>query len=146
MKKNLIFLVPVALIIIIITGCAGVSEEVISFADGATENFLIALNNQDYESYKKDLDSAMLEAVPEEDFIKFSSYLKDTAGEYVAGSKEMSKSGIQKETNIIVYEANYTGESEKMIVTMVISEIGDGSFKISGSWFNSPELRENPYQ
>jgi hypothetical protein len=147
MKK---FLVPAALaafmLAFILSACSGAGEEAVYFADTATENFLIALSSRDYESYKRDLSEEMLKAVPEEEFVKFSSYLEETAGEYIKGSKKLSTSGIQKGMDIVVYLADYTKESEKVRVTIVISKNADGDYRISGSWFDSPGIREKAYQ
>jgi len=148
MRRKILVIVILLMftLIFIIPGCTRVEQESISFADSATENFLTALNNQDYESYKKDLDSKMLEAVPEEEFIKFSSYLNSTIGEYVADSKEISGSTIQNGMIVVVYGADYTEETKKVTVTIVISEPVEGNYKISGSWFDSPKLRETEYK
>lgn len=147
-KKFLIFMIFIALFItaFMISGCTKVSEEAISFADSATENILVALNNRDYENYKKDMDDTMLEAIPEEEFMKFSSYLTGTIGEYASDSKEIAGSTIQNEMIIIVYGASYTGEAEEVTINVVISESDEGDYKISGLWFDSPGLRENPYE
>ncbi len=147
-KKILILavLLSISITALMASGCTTVSEEAISFADKAAENALIALNNGDYENYKKDLDDKMLEAVPEEEFIKFSSYLNNTIGKYEAGSKKISGSTIQNGMIVIIYGADYTGEANKVTVTMVISEPDEGNYKISGSWFDSPILRESSYQ
>jgi hypothetical protein len=145
-KASVILLFVVFILIFVFTGCAGVSEETISIADVIAENLLISINNQDYESYKRDMDEKMLEAVPEEEFIKLASYFGATIGEYIADSKEVSRSGIQSDASIIIYEADYTGEDGKVTVTIVLSQTGDRDYRISGSWFDSPNIRENPYQ
>ena len=149
MRKKILIIAVLLLVFItalIVPGCMTVSEEAISFADKAAENALIALNNGDYENYKKDLDDKMLEAVPEGEFIKFSSYLNNTIGKYVAGSKEVSGSTIQNGMIVIIYGADYTEESNKVTVTIGISEPDEGNYKISSSWFDSPILRETEYK
>ncbi len=146
-KKILVLLLMVLVTVLAVSGCTkAVKQEAISFADRATEDYLISINNQDYESYKKDLGGEMLEVVPEEEFIKFSSYLKSTIGDYIADSKEISGSSIQNELILIVYGASYTEETGEVTVTMVISEPEEGNYKIVGSWFDSPKLRENEYE
>jgi hypothetical protein len=55
-KASVILLFVVFILIFVFTGCAGVSEETISIADVIAENLLISINNQDYESYKRDMD------------------------------------------------------------------------------------------
>ena len=146
-KKFLILLALIVFILILAaTGCKKVDQEAISFADRATEDCLIALNNQDYESYKKDIDNEMLGAVPEEEFVKFSSYLKDNIGQYVPGSKEYSGSSTKSGMILVIYKTDYTIETEKVLVSMVISKSDEGIYKISGSWFDSPRIREAEYK
>lgn len=146
-KKFLMLLALIVLILILAAvGCKKVDQEAISFAQRATEECLIALNNQDYESYKKDIDSKMLDAIPEEEFMKFSSYLKDTVGQYVPGSKEYSGSSTQSGMISVIYKTDYTMETGKVVVTMVISKSDEGIYKISGSWFDSPKIREAEYK
>lgn len=147
MKKKLILTVLVAFILIMTAAaCATkVDEEVISFADGAAENILIAINDQDYESYSMDLNDAMLEAVSEQEFMKFSDYMKNTVGEYIQGSKEYLSSAIQSGVNIVAYTADYTEETEDVIITIVVSKSNKDTYEISGTLFNSPKLRETEY-
>ena len=44
--------------------------------------------------------------------------------------------------NIIIYGADYTEETEKVVVSIVVSKSDDGIYQISGTWFNSPKLRD----
>ena len=147
-KKISIFLASVIFIVIIIAaGCsAGVDEGVISFADSAAEECLIALNNKDYDSYRHNMDNAMLEAVPEQEFVKFYSYLENTIGQYVPGSKNYSQSRIQSGINVVIYEADYTEETEKVKISIAVSESEEGKYQVSGTWFDSPKLRETEYK
>ena len=55
----------------LVMGCRPIDEQALSFANQATERYLVALNNQDYSAYKEDMDAGMLEAVTEEEFIKY---------------------------------------------------------------------------
>ena len=59
----------------LILGCSAiqVDQDYIDFADGATENYLIAVNNRDFDNYSKDLNDDMKEALPEEEFLKLIS-------------------------------------------------------------------------
>ena len=84
MSKKLMFLTLMALVLIMaVVACrAEVDQEVISFTDSATENVLIALNNQDYESFKQDMDDVVLGTINEQGFINLSTYITDTVGEY----------------------------------------------------------------
>lgn len=144
-KKILIPVLLILMLTFIFSGCK-ISEEIIRFADDTAENYLISLNNQDYESYSKDLDSAMKIAVPEEEFLDFSSYLKNTIGYYEPGSKKHSYNIAQKGMVVIVYRASYTDEEREVEVKIVITGSRNGNYLISGSWFDSPKLREVKYK
>lgn len=146
-RKSLILpVLTVLLLIPIIIGCRGIDEEVLSFADQVTEKYLNAMNNQDYPAYGENMDSVMLEVVTEEEFLRFSSYLKDTIGEYIQDSKKYSGYTVKNGNTLVVYRAEYTFEEEGVTVTTVISKTGEGIYKISGSWFDSLKLREVPYK
>ena len=146
-RKSLILLVLTVLMLIpIIIGCRVIDEKALSFADQATEKYLDAINKQDYSAYGEDMDSVMLEVVTGEEFIKFSSYLKDTIGEYIQDSKKYSGYTVKNGNILVVYRAEYTLEEEGVTVTTVISKAGEGIYKISGSWFDSPKLREVEYK
>ncbi len=144
MSKKLMFLTLMAFILMVAAVACGakVDEEVISFTDGAAENILIALNDQDYESFKLDMDDVMQETTTEQEFTRLSAYLKNTIGEYRQGSKEYSSSTIQGDVNVVIYTADYTEETENVIVTIVVSASDEGIYKIAGIWFDSPSLRE----
>lgn len=146
-RKNLILLILLVFILVqLVMGCRPIDEQALSFANQATERYLVALNNQDYSAYKEDMDAGMLEAVTEEEFIKFSSYLKENAGEYMPDSKKYSGYTTKNGNILVVYRAEYTLEEEGVTVTTVISKSGEGIYKISGSWFDSPKLREAEYK
>ena len=85
-------------------------------------------------------------SVPEEEFLDFSSYLKDTIGYYEPGSKVRSYNIAQKGMDVIVYRASYTDEEGEVEVKIVITGSRDGTYRVSGSWFDSPKLREIKYK
>jgi len=146
-RKNLILLILLVFILVqLVMGCRPIDEQALSFANQATERYLVALNNQDYSAYKEDMDAGMLEAVTEEEFIKFSSYLEENAGEYMPDSKKYSGYTTKNGNILVVYRAEYTLEEEGVTVTTVISKSSEGIYKISGSWFDSPKLREAEYK
>ncbi|MFA5014900.1 MAG: hypothetical protein WC549_05105 [Actinomycetota bacterium] len=145
-KSLILLLLPVLILMQLVMGCRPVDEKAISFADQATEKYLVALNDQDYSAYKEDMDAGMLEAVTEEEFIKFSLYLKENAGEYMPDSKKYSGYTTKNGNILVVYRAGYTLEKEGVVVTTVISKSSEGTYKISGSWFDSPKLREAEYK
>ena len=144
MSKKLMFLTLIALVPIMTVVACGteVDQEVISFTDSATENVLIALNNQDYESFRQDMDDVMLGTVNEQEFTRLFTFLNDTIGEYKRGSKNYLKSTIQGEVTAVIYTTDYTEETEKVLVTIVVSSPDEGIYQVAGLWFDSPKLRE----
>ncbi len=146
-RKNLILLIlSVFILMQLVMGCRPIDEQALTFTDQATEKYLAALNDQDYSGYKEDMDAGMLEAVTEEEFLKFSSYLKENAGEYMPDSKKYSGYTTKNGNILVVYRAGYTLEEAGVVVTTVISKSIEGTYKISGSWFDSPKLRETGYE
>lgn len=147
-RKFLIILSLMALILSIASaGCNNkVDAEIISFTDAAMENVLVSLNEQDFESYIKDMDDEMLKVITKDSFEKFSAYLKDTVGEYKQDSKEYVDSYTQSGFYVVIYNANYTNEPGNVIVKAVISAESEGIYQISGTWFDSPKLRETVYE
>lgn len=145
MVKKIVLLIISVTLIVFFSGCK-VSKESLAFADDATENYLISINGQDYESYIRDLDSVMKASVPEKEFLDFSSYLRDTIGYYEPGSKEYSYNIVQRGMDVIVYRVTYTDEEGEVEVRIVITRDKDGNYFISGSWFDSQKLREVKYK
>ncbi len=143
-RKILVFLSVTAIILsVAAVGCNNeVDEEIISFTDTAVENVLVSLNEQDFESYNKDMDDEMLKVVTEEYFTTLFTYLKDAIGEYEKDSKRYIDSYVQGDIYVVIYGADYTEEPEDVIVTGVVSVTDDGVYQISGTWFDSPKLRE----
>ena len=144
MSKKLMFLTLMALVLIMaVVACrAEVDQEVISFTDSATENVLIALNNQDYESFKQDMDDVVLGTINKQGFINLSTYITDTAGEYVQGSKEYSRSSVEGGMNVLIYTADYTEETGNVVVTIVVSLTDEGVYRVATFLIDSPKLRE----
>ncbi len=46
----------------------------------------------------------------------------------------------------MIYEADYTEETEKVKVSIAVSESEEEKYQVSGTWFDSPKLRETEYK
>jgi len=99
-----------------------------------TENLLVAINENDYTKFSKDLDNAMKTALPESAFSDFISQINGRVGNYVIGSKEFREAYMTEQYINIVYKTQFTEESEEVTVRVV--------FVKSGLWFDSPKLKE----
>lgn len=125
-----------------LSGCGGEpvdAEKVRQYADPATENVLAALNGGSYESFSRDFDKAMKEALPEKTFKEFSTSTRTKIGDYL--SKEFYKAEKQKQYTVIYYRARFSKESDDVIVKTVFSE-NEGKHQVSGFFMDSPGLRK----
>jgi hypothetical protein len=124
------------------SGCSGsvVEDEYIFFAGTAAEDYLIAINKHDYESFLKDLSKEMKESLPRDEFIKLSDMLGETIGNYVEGSKIMVTAERKSGYIVILYNVKYTDEPDDVQFTITLQKAG-GEIQIAGSWFDSPKLR-----
>jgi len=148
MRKNItkLLLVLISLILFAAFGCSvsqdqDINQDIIKFADSAAENYLTAINNEDYTKFSMDLDEEMKKALPEDKFLEFTSQIKAIIGNYVPGSKKFAKTIKESGFTSVIYNAEYTEEPAGVEVKIVISKVNN-EMKISGSWFNSPKLRE----
>ena len=134
------FLLLICLVLILpVIGCSA-DQEYIDFSARASENYLIAINNRDFDSFSQDLNKDMKEALPEEEFLSFADQVEGIIGTYEPGSKKLDQTKKDSGYIVIVYNAKYTGEPEDVVVTISLQKTGD-KIEIAGSWFNSPKLR-----
>ena len=78
----------------------------------------------------------MTEAV----FVETNAVIKSKIGDYV--SKEFWKVESKDQYTIVYYKAKFTDEPADVTVKVVFQEI-NGVPKVSGLWFDSPELRKS---
>ena len=144
-KKKLLkcFLLLLCMILVLpVISCSAkqVDQEYIDFSARASEDYLIAVNNRDFNSFCENLSKEMKDAFPEESFLEFTDQIEESIGTYEPNSKKLVKTAKESGVIVTVYNARYTGESEDVIVTIVLQKV-DNKIKIAGSWFNSPKLR-----
>jgi hypothetical protein len=105
-----------------------------AYADPATENVLISLNNNDYASFSKDFDQQMKSAINQTSFNQLYSMIQTKAGNYV--SMEFESVTVQNNVTTIKYLTQYTDEPAGVWVTISF----DSNQKVAGLFFNSPEI------
>jgi hypothetical protein len=133
-KIKLISIITILVIVLaavpVFTGCGTVA----AYADPATENILIALNNEDYASFSKDFDDTMKSELSEDAFPDFVAAVNGQVGDYVPDSKNLN--GFNIENGITT--ANYTIDFESMedVALSVIFQKIDGKMMVVGLWFN----------
>ncbi len=136
------FLLICLILILPVAGCSAnqVDQEYIDFSAIAAENYLIAINNKDFNSFSQDLNEDMREALPEEEFLSFADQIEGIIGKYEPGSKKLDRTKKDSGYIVIIYNAEYTEEPENVVVTISLQRTGN-KIEIAGSWFNSPKLR-----
>lgn len=138
-----LFLLLICLVLILpVIGCSAnqVDQEYIDFSARATEDYLIAINNKDFDSFSQNLNKDMKEALPEKEFLSFADQIELAIGTYEPGSKKLDQTKKDSGYIVITYNAKYTGESEDVVVTISLQKTND-KIEIAGSFFNSPKLR-----
>ena len=120
------------------------SKVVRQYADGMTENMLLAYNEDNYEQYIADVNSQFKAAVTEDKMKEGNEMIRGKIGDYVPGSKKFKDAvkTSQKEQKYLVvrYNAKFTDESEDVLVTMIFDD--NEAHEVGGIFFNSPKLRE----
>ncbi len=138
-----LFLLLICLVLALpVIGCSAnqVDQEYIDFSARASEEYLIAINNRDFDSFSQNLNKDMKEALPEEEFLSFADQIESIIGTYEPGSKKLDQTKKDSGFIVIVYNARFTGEPEDVVVTISLQKTND-KIEIAGSWFNSPKLR-----
>ena len=143
MLNNIMFKIVIFLACILLLfpamGCSAnqVDQEYIDFSAVASENYLIAINNRDFNSFSVNLSKDMMEVLPEKEFLSFADQLEAAIGTYEPGSKKLTQTTKESGYIVMIYNARYTREPEEVIITISLQKI-EGEIKIAGSWFNSP--------
>ena len=139
--KWFLLLICLSLVLPVISCSANqIDQEYIDFSARASEDYLIAVNNRDFNSFSENLSKEMKDILSEEEFLKFADQIEGIIGVYEPGSKVFVSSEKKGGYIVIVYNASYTEESEDVIVTISLQKAND-KIEIAGSFFSSPKLR-----
>jgi len=87
-----LFLLLICLVIALpVIGCSAnlVDQEYIDFSARASEDYLIAISNRNFDSFSQNLNKDMKEALPEEEFLSFADQIESVIGTYEPGSKNL---------------------------------------------------------
>ena len=133
-KIRLISIIAILVIVLaaipVFTGCGTVA----AYADPATENILIALNNEDYASFSKDFDDTMKSELSEDAFPDFLAAVNGQVGDYIPDSKNLNGFNIENGMTTANYTIDF--ESMKDVTLDVIFQKIDGKMMVVGLWFN----------
>jgi len=109
------------------------------YASEITENILLSLDKGDYQSYCRDFEEEMKEAVDIDTFIQASIFIQSKIGEYQ--SKEFLRVETEKGYTIVHYTAKFSDEPADVTVSVAFDDSGDRVL-VSGLWLASPKLQE----
>lgn len=138
--KIIIFLI--SLLIILNLSCSKIDvNKVREYADPMTENLLIGRNEKNYEKYSKDFSDEMKKAVSQEKFLESIDLIEGKIGKYIENSKKFDLATKNNNYIIVTYKAKFTDESSDVTVRIVFEDI-NGEMKISGEFYDSPNLRQ----
>ena len=123
-------LVLVLVAIPVFAGCGKVAP----YADPATENILIAMNNGDYASFSKDFSDTMKSELSEDVFADFLAAVNGQVGDYVPDSKNLTGVNIENGLTTAIYKINF--ESMEDVALEVVFQKIDDKMMVIGLWFN----------
>jgi len=133
-KIRLISIITILVLVLaaipVFAGCGKVA----AYADPATENILIAMNNGDYASFSKDLDDTMKNELPEDSFADFVAAVNGQVGDYVPDSKNLTGFNIENGLTTATYKINF--ESMEDVALEVVFQKIDDKMMVVGLWFN----------
>jgi hypothetical protein len=144
-KIGISFLLMLSLICstIFVSSCAQSASSSLPeplYARAMTENILLAINNDDYALYSKNLDSAMKQAMTQQAFDQVQSTIATKVGSYEPGSIQFVQAISQDPYIAVIYSSKFTNEQDNVTVTISFHTV-DGNDLVGGLYFNSPKLR-----
>ena len=133
-KIRLISIITILVLVLatipVFAGCGKVA----AYADPATENILIAMNDGDYASFSKDFDDTMKSELSEDAFPDFVASVNGQVGDYIADSKDFK--GFNTSNGITTTEYMIDFEAMEDVALEVIFQKIDGKMMVVGLWFN----------
>jgi hypothetical protein len=109
-----------------------------AYANPIVESMLVALNNDDYSSFSKDLDQTAKNAITSSVFSQLHDQVKSTVGSYE--SVLFFAFSVQEPNTTVAYIAHYTDEPAGVTLTAVFQTINSTHY-VQGFALDSPKLR-----
>ena len=142
MKKILILLLAV-LFASLLTACGGGTQEteltgeekeaVLAYSEAKTENMMAGMKAGDYAAFSRDFEEAMLNAMPQEAFVKFKQDYDGKLGAYVSHKVNRVMQSQSGKFVAVVYDAAFEKDDT---VSMRVVFLADDPHQISGLWFD----------
>jgi len=141
-KKPLLFLLLLALVVSACSAGARTLEgeerdTVLAYAEPMADTLINGLVNGDYTTFATDFDDAMRKGLDEKAFADLRALLESRLGAY-QGREVTSVLETSKYT-MVIYRLRYE-KDDQVTMRLVISR--ETPHKVTGLWFDSPELRK----
>ena len=138
-KKQIQILFVIALSIGLLAGCgprgttlAGAERDaVLAFSEAKTDNLLAGMNANDYATFSRDFDQAMLNGITRAQFDILKKDRDAKLGLYV--SRQVNSVLQTGDFYLVLYDAKF--EKEAAVTVRVVFRIAD-PHEVSGLWFN----------
>jgi hypothetical protein len=111
-------------------------DQVLEYAQPASDNLLAGLNARDYAQFSRDFNDNMKTGMDEASFEDLLSMLDSKLGTYL--SSDLVTVLQDEKFNTVIYRLTYSKDNEA--VMRVVFDRSE-PHQISGLWFDSPELR-----
>jgi hypothetical protein len=106
-------------------------DAVLAFSEARTDNLLAGMNANDYDSFSKDFDQDMLNAMTESEFAKLKQDRDAKLGLYV--SRQVNRVVQSGDFYAVIYDAVF--EKDEAVSVRVVFRVAD-PHQVSGLWFN----------
>jgi hypothetical protein len=146
MKKcfALLLLMLMVAAVPLLAGCGKqMAEADVDYAAPMVDNLLVGIKDRDLQVFSKDMGSKMIAAFTQASFDSLADTLSTKIGDYQSrafASARVTKSG-ETEFTVVIYKAKYSSETDDVLITVSFGE-EEGAKKITGLYFNSPNLRK----
>jgi len=138
-RKKIQILFVIALSISLLAGCgprgtplAGTERDaVLAFSEAKTDNLLAGMNANDYATFSRDFDQAMLNGITRAQFEILKKDRDAKLGLYV--SRQVNSVLQTGDFYLVLYDAKF--EKEAAVTVRVVFRIAD-PHEVSGLWFN----------
>ena len=138
-KRTIMLLLALAGIALVINGCEAFKAKPAALSDEqvgqATENILVAIEEDDYQSFVQDFSDPMKSAFTEDEFNKLRDMLQETSGNYIS----MNAPDLSNKQGYAIYRILCKFDLEDVIVTVTFKV--DGNL-VEGLFFDSANLRK----
>jgi Protein of unknown function (DUF3887) len=106
-------------------------EAVLAFSEARTDNLLAGMNASDYDTFSKDFDQDMLNAMTESEFAKLKQDRDAKLGRYV--SRQVNRVVQSGDFYAVIYDAVF--EKDDAVSVRVVFRVAD-PHEVSGLWFS----------